>query len=226
MLAKIISVANQKGGSGKTNVAVNLTGTAIRHGYKGLLVDADPQATALKWITNAAEDALIKIPVMGLAHAGSKITQEIKKYVDDYDFIVVDCPPAVDSPIPQAMLLISDLALVPILPNPGDLWAAADLLELAERMMGVNDELKVCILASIVRPNLSMTKFAMSAMSTMKQGMPLLNSQVNQRTAYPEAMLVGDSVHALGHPAKAAIAEIENLYGEVMKIIKMKVNKK
>jgi chromosome partitioning protein len=226
MRAKIVSVTNQKGGCGKTNLAVNFAGTAIRHGYKTVVVDADPQGTALQWVGNAEEGAAVQIPVIGLSHAGAKITHEIKKYIDDYDLIIVDCPPAVESPVPQAMLLISDLALVPVVPNPGDLWAATALLELAERMMGVNETLRVALVASIVRPNLGMTKSALQTMATMKDNMPLFKAQINQRAAYPESMLSGDSVHALGSAAKAAIKEIEALYAEAMKQLHLKVEKK
>ena len=114
MAAKIIILANQKGGAGKTNVAVHLAGSCVRHGYKTLLIDADPQGTATKWVSQAEEGAPHKIRVMGLAMAGQKIGQEVKQYVDDYDLIIADCPPAVDSPIPQVMLMIADLALVPV----------------------------------------------------------------------------------------------------------------
>ena len=226
MRAIILAVLNQKGGSGKTNTAVNLAGAFARHGHKPLLVDGDPQGTLTKWIANADENAKVKLRVAGLAHAGVKITQEIKKYVDDYDIIIADCPPAVDSAIPKAMLLISDLALVPIIPNPGDLWAASDLLELAEQTMGVNETLKVALLASIVRPNLAMTEHALRSMAAMKPGMPLLKIQISQRAAYPEAMLEGDSVHSLGSPAKKAIEEVESLYREIIEILGMKEPKK
>src|SRR5438105_2291147 len=105
MPAKIIIVTNQKGGSGKTNLAVHMAGTVIRRGYKTLLIDADPQGTATIWVSNAEAGTKNKIRVMGLAATKEKIAQEVKQFVDDYDIIIVDCPPAVDSKIPQVMLM-------------------------------------------------------------------------------------------------------------------------
>jgi chromosome partitioning protein len=226
MAAKIIIATNQKGGAGKTNVSVHLAGTFIRHKYKTLLVDADAQGTATKWAAQAEEDYEHKIRVMGLAKAETKIGREIKQYVDDYDVIIVDCPPSVDSQIPQVMLMIADLALVPIVPNPGDLWASTDLLELAERTQVVNPGLQIRIVGSNVRANLAMTKQGLETMAMMRDSAPLLKTKLQQRTAYVESMLAGDSVHYFGSAAKAAIKEIESLYEEVVAILNLPKVKK
>lgn len=226
MTAKIIILANQKGGAGKTNVAVHLAGSFVRHQHKTLLIDADPQGTATKWVSQAQEGTPHKIRVMGLAMAGQKIAQEVKQYIDDYDVIIADCPPAVDSPIPQVMLMIADLALVPIIPNPGDLWAATDILEMAERIQGPNPELQIRIVASNVRPNLSMTKVALTNMATMHPNAPLMKARLHQRAGYVESMLAGDSIHYFGSSAKAAIAEVEALYEEVIAILKLSRKRK
>jgi chromosome partitioning protein len=226
MSAKIIVLANQKGGAGKTNVAVHLAGSCVRHGYKTLLIDADPQGTATKWISQSDEEAVFKIRVMGLAMAGQKIAKEVKQYVDDYDVIIADCPPAVDSPIPQVMLMIADLALVPIIPNPGDLWAATDLLEMAERIQLSNSDLEIRIVASNVRGNLALTKVALLNMAKMRESAPLMKAMLHQRSVYVESMLAGDSVHYFGQSAKLAIAEVEALYDEVITILKLPRNHK
>lgn len=217
MAAKIVSVVNQKGGAGKTNVSVHLAGTAIRRGFKTLLIDGDKQGTATQWAANAEGDAPHKIRVMGLANAQTKIAQEVKQYVEDYDLIIVDCPPAVDSPIPRVMLMISDLALVPVVPNPGDVWASAALLELAEVTQQThNPELQVRVVPSNVRPNTAMTKQILNLLRTeVREGAPVLKTMIHQRTSYVEAMLVGDSAHAFGSAAKPAIAELESLFNEV-----------
>lgn len=227
MPAKIVSVVNQKGGAGKTNVSVHLAGTSIRRGYKTLLIDGDKQGTATQWAANADGDSPHKIRVMGLANAQTKIAQEVKQYVEDYDLIIVDCPPAVDSPIPRVMLMISDLALVPVVPNPGDVWASAALLELAEITQQThNPELQVRLVASNVRPNTAMTKQTLQLLAGLRESAPLLKSIIHQRTSYVEAMLVGDSAHAFNASAKAAIEELESLFDEVAKAINIPKVKK
>jgi chromosome partitioning protein len=225
MPAKLIIVTNQKGGAGKTTAAVHLAGTAVRRGFKTLLIDADKQGTATKWVAQAEEGQAHKIRVMGLAMAEAKIGQEVKQYIDDYDLIFVDCPPSVDSPIPQVMMMIADLAIVPIVPKPGDLWASTDLLELAARASGLNPELKVRLLGSNVIANLAMSKHSLSSMATMRESAPLFKTRLHQRTAYVEAMLTGDSVHYFGSSAKAAIAEVESLFDEIVETMQLKTPK-
>jgi chromosome partitioning protein len=225
MPAKLIIVTNQKGGAGKTTAAVHLAGTAVRRGFKTLLIDADKQGTATKWVAQAEDGQAHKIRVMGLAMAEAKIAQEVKQYVEDYDIIIVDCPPSVDSPIPQVMLMIADLAIVPIVPKPGDLWASTDLLELAERATAMNPDLKVRLLGSNVIANLAMSKHSLSSMASMRDSAPLFKTRLHQRTAYVEAMLTGDSVHYFGSSAKTAVNEIESLFDEVATTLKLHVPK-
>lgn len=162
---------------------------------------------------------------MGLAMAEAKIAQEVKQYVEDYDIIIVDCPPSVDSPIPQVMLMIADLAIVPIVPKPGDLWASTDLLELADRATAMNPDLKVRLLGSNVIANLAMSKHSLSSMASMRDSAPLFKTRLHQRTAYVEAMLTGDSVHYFGSSAKTAVNEIESLFDEVVTTLKLHAHK-
>ena len=222
MPAKIVIITNQKGGAGKTNAAVHLAGTAVRRQFKTLLIDADKQGTATRWVAQAEDGQEHKIRVMGLAMAEAKIAQEVKQYVDDYELIIVDCPPSVESPIPQVMLMIADLAIVPIVPKPGDLWASTDLIELAERAATMNPDLKVRLLGSNVIANLAMSKHSLSSMAAMRESAPLFKTRLHQRTAYVEAMLTGDSVHYFGSSAKTAVSEIESLFDEVLSVLNLK----
>jgi chromosome partitioning protein len=222
MPAKIIIITNQKGGAGKTNAAVHLAGTAVRRQFKTLLIDADKQGTATRWVAQAEDGQEHKIRVMGLAMAEAKIAQEVKQYIDDYELIIVDCPPSVESPIPQVMLMIADLAIVPIVPKPGDLWASTDLIELAERATAMNPDLKVRLLGSNVIANLAMSKHSLSSMAAMRESAPLFKTRLHQRTAYVEAMLTGDSVHYFGSSAKTAVNEIESLFEEVLAVLNLK----
>ncbi len=75
MPAKIVIITNQKGGAGKTNAAVHLAGTAVRRQFKTLLIDADKQGTATRWVAQAEDGQEHKIRVMGLAMAEAKIAQ-------------------------------------------------------------------------------------------------------------------------------------------------------
>src|SRR3989441_10709075 len=137
MAAKVIAVVNQKGGAGKTTLAMQLAGTLAQRGAKVLVVDADAQGTATRWAASAAA-APFPAAVVGLSAAGSKVHREVAKFLGDYTHIVVDCPPAVDSPIPQSALLIADLALAPVIPSPPDLWSAVGIRQLVDRLRAIN----------------------------------------------------------------------------------------
>ena len=84
--------------------------------------------------------------VVGLSGAGEKVHREVKKFVDDYDYIFIDCPPAVDSPIPQSALLVSDLVIVPVLPSPLDLWASVGIKKVISNVLAINEDLKAGLL--------------------------------------------------------------------------------
>jgi chromosome partitioning protein len=124
MTAKIVCVCNQKGGSGKTTVAMHLGGTLSIKNKTCLIIDGDEQGSAVEWASMAPEGNPFPAKICSLAKAGRKIHQEIKKFKDDYDYIIIDCPPAADSPVAKSSLLVSDLALVPFIPGALDMLAA------------------------------------------------------------------------------------------------------
>ena len=124
MSAKVITVFNQKGGCGKTTIAMQLAGSLGLRGFAALVVDMDPQGTASRWASAAAEGSDFPASVMSLAPMEGKMHREVKNHVEKYDFVFIDCPPAMNSAVPTSAMLISDLALIPIVPSPGDIWAA------------------------------------------------------------------------------------------------------
>lgn len=217
MAAKIIVVVNQKGGSGKTTLSMQLAGTLGRRGYRILVVDADPQGTATRWAASSEDDTPFPATVAGLAPAGGKIHREVKKYMADYEYIIVDCPPSVDSPAPQSALLIADLALVPVVPSPADLWAARGIKQLIENAENINEDLDVRLIANMVQPRTTLGKDALEILDDF--GIPLTDSSLHLRTVYRESTLYGSTVHMFGSRARPAIKEIESLTDELLKIL-------
>lgn len=215
-MTKIITVANQKGGCGKTTVAMGLAGTYGFWGHKVLVVDADLQATASRWAASAPDEAPFPAAVTGLAATGAKLHREIKKYIADYDYIIVDCPPAVESSAPQSALLISDLAIVPVVPSPADLWAARGIRQIIETAQDINESLQSMMVANML-PRTSLGKEAMQALEDF--GIPLASTTLGQRTAFREAVLYGSAIQSLGSRAKEATREIEGLAHEAIAMI-------
>lgn len=158
MPAKIIVVCNQKGGAGKTTVSLNLGGSLGRRKYRVALVDGDEQSSAVEISSLAPEDNILPAHVIGLWKAGRKIHQEIKKFIDLYDYIIVDCPPAANSPIAQSSLLIADIAIVPFIPATLDALAAPKIRDAIEAAQVINPELKAFVLLNRVEENWKTSK--------------------------------------------------------------------
>lgn len=218
MVAKITTVFNQKGGASKTTTAMNLAGTAGMRGLKVLLVDGDEQGTATRWNAQAPDGAPFPAMVTNLADMGGKIHQEVRKHIDSYDLIVIDCPPALRSPIPASAMMISDLAIIPVIPSPADLWAAQPAKQLAEDTQNQNEDLLVRIAAVMVQR----TKLAHEAIELLQQdeAMPLLKSQLGYRSAFKESQLLGGTVHRV-QGAAAAIVEVDAFVDEVLELLNL-----
>ena len=96
MAAEIIAVTQQKGGVGKSTIAMHLGAAFHERGKRVLVVDADGQNTLIHWASASSDsDSGIPFAVVNLSEAGAQIHREIKKFVADYDLIVVDCPPSI-----------------------------------------------------------------------------------------------------------------------------------
>lgn len=217
MAAKLISMNNQKGGVGKTTLTMLLAGTWSRDGRKVLVVDADPQGTASQWCT-ASDDAPFPASVINLSSAGNKIHREIQKHVNIYDLILVDCPPSIELQA-QSVLLIADIALVPISPSPPALWGSRGIKLLIEKAEVVNEALRSFIVLNMVKR----TALSRDIQILLDQfGLPRLKSTMRVLTAYEEAAALGCTLQDLGRSAKAATIEIEAVASEVLSILGVK----
>jgi chromosome partitioning protein len=194
MTAKLITVCNQKGGCGKTNVAMTLSASLAERGLSVLVVDGDPQGTATRWFSAAKEGSPFPAPVVNLAETRQHIARAIKPHVDHYDVIVVDCPPSLDSPVTLCTLVVADVALVPVIPSPGDVWATSRLVGLVEQANGLNEALQVRIVPNMVQGT-SLAGAALDALGDIP--LPLAEGSLSLRTAYRQAQAEGSSVLAL-----------------------------
>lgn len=219
MPAKIIAVLNQKGGVGKTTIAMQLAGTLANMGFRTMVVDADRQGSATRWAAASPDDRRFPAAICGLSAAGDKVHREVKKYIDDFDVIVVDCPPSVDSTVPSSALLVADLALVPIIPSPTDLWAAVGVRELLSNVSDINETLQARLVPNMCQPNTEVTREALDLLREFK--IPITDTKLCLRTAHRQSAALGGTVHDLGTRAGEAINEVNNLTYEVMGLLKL-----
>ncbi|MEM7588930.1 MAG: ParA family partition ATPase [Myxococcota bacterium] len=213
----IVAILNQKGGCGKTTVAMQLAAALAREKLRVLVVDADPQGTAARWSASAPENDLFPADVIGLSIAESKVHQELKKFMGKYDWIIVDCPPAVENKSSQSALLVADLAIIPVIPSPPDLWAAVGIRELITSVASINEGLQSALLPNMCQTNVAISKDALEVMKDF--GIPTLKSRLHLRTAYRQSAALGGHVFNLGSKAKPAIKEISSLKREVKRML-------
>lgn len=203
----IIAVLNQKGGCGKTTIAINLTHSLQNQGYKTLLVDSDPQGSARDW--NAENDGKI-IPVIGLDRVS--LANDIEAIKNGYDFIVIDGAPSI-AKLAAAAVKVADFILIPVQPSPWDIWATADLVDIIKARQEVTEGKPIA--AFIVSRAIKNTKLSTEVIEALKQyGLPVLNSYTTQRVIYPTSASEGQTVYV--RTFNDATLEIDAIRNEII----------
>ena len=133
----IIGVLNQKGGVGKTTISVNLAHAFTLMGHRVLLVDADPQGSALSWSAVRVEEPLF--PVVGMPKP--TLHKDLPSVARDYDYVVIDGAPRVNE-LGRAAIMASDLVVIPVQPSPYDVWATQDIVKLIKEAQQFKESLK------------------------------------------------------------------------------------
>ncbi len=130
-MGRVITIAQQKGGSGKTTLAVNLAVRFVQKGLSVALLDSDPQGSLGRWFL--AREALKGDAGMVLSTASAwGVGYECGKLRRTHDIIIVDTPPKVDADL-RPSLREADLVLIPVAASHVDLWATDGVLDLVAR---------------------------------------------------------------------------------------------
>jgi len=211
MLAQVFSVANQKGGTGKTTLSMNLAAGLSKRG-RTLIIDADPQGSAGQWAGLSPDESPFPVSVISIA---SNLPREIKRMREDYQYLVVDCPPTLETGVAQSAMTVSDMVLIPILPSPVDLWASIRLAEAIEQVKIYNDELQPYILVNQLEPRNAMSRGMRQALDEFD--IPALDSCMRRRAVYRSSALEGSSVYCMGKRGDPAKQEIDALIEEILK---------
>lgn len=215
MSAKIISIYNQKGGCGKTTTTMQLAGTLGKK-KKVLVVDIDPQASALEWYENSQQTFPAKVVKLDSNH--QSFIDEIQKEYENYDFILIDCPPSDTNIGAKKALLLSDLMIIPFKPNPTDINPTLRIMDVAKNVLETNPNLIIRLLPVMIQPNINLHQLTVNALDQADSA-HFFRSQLVQRNAYPESYLAGSTVHSMAG-AKKAIMEVDGLANEVIKLLK------
>lgn len=132
MTGKIITIAQQKGGSGKTTLAANLALALLAAGKTVAILDTDPQGSLGRWfMTRAERFGDDEEPDLGFRTASAwGARYEARELARRHDFVLIDTPPkmGIDG---RPAIEAADLVLIPVTPSPVDLWATEPTIEMA-----------------------------------------------------------------------------------------------
>lgn len=206
----IISLLNQKGGVGKTTLAVHLAAAlALEHSMRVLLIDADPQGSALDWSASRDGDALF--PVVGLPKPS--LHKELPK-LENYDAFIIDGAPRVYD-VARSAILASDLVLIPVQPSPYDVWAAKEIVDLLSEVREFKESLKSAFVINRKIVNTAIGRDVSDALTEYE--VPVLGSHVCQRVSFAESASSGQTVLETD-PTGIAASEIRALAHEVLEV--------
>jgi len=207
----IVGVLNQKGGVGKTTLSVNLAASLSRTGARVLLVDADPQGSALDWA--AARESEPLFSVVGFPRP--TIHKDIATLGQGYDHIVIDGPPRVTD-LARSAIMASDIVLIPVQPSPYDIWAADEVVKLIEEARIYKEMLKSVFVVNRKISNTAIGRDVGDALATYP--VHVLSASITQRVVFAEAVAQGQAVHEID-PDGPAATEIEAVTTELMEFV-------
>jgi chromosome partitioning protein len=207
-MAIVITVAQQKGGTGKTTLAANLA-AALAPASRVALLDIDPQKSLTRWhAIRIARDVQASVITFSDV-SGWRLAAELERLKRSHDVVLIDSPPQIDT---DARLAIrgADLVLIPVQPSPPDVWAAEGTLALAAA-----ERRKARVVLNRVPPASRLGEAVKADLLT--RNLPLLRAAIGNRTGFATAFAAGLGITEAA-PRSSAAAELRALLDELREI--------
>ena len=205
----IISILNQKGGTGKTTLAVNMAREYTKRTLTTLLVDTDSQGSALRWHEESGGE-LIDLTCLPV----TTLDKDVIKFKDRYERIIIDGIPRM-SPLTVCAIKAADVVIIPVPPSPYDIWATEDLVRLIkERIEMTEGKLKAAFVVSRAIKGTLLGREITEQLFSF--GLPVFASGTHQRQEYAKSVKEGRTVcEGMTEATKEIVAivnELEDFY--------------
>ena len=208
-MGKIITFANQKGGSGKTTLSANLAVLWANSEYKVAVIDADAQKSLTYWLE--ARKKYYREEPIGIDHYPfdvRNLNEDLKQIKRKYDFIIIDSPPSITFDTIQ-IIKFSDFIYVPVQPSPIDLMATIPFLNIAKQ-----ERKKTTVILNRVMPRAKLTEAMI--MRLRYAGAKIARSRISSKIIYAETFSVGRGVVDISVTSDTS-KEIINIGNEILR---------
>jgi chromosome partitioning protein len=205
-----IALLNQKGGVGKSTLAVHLASAGHLAGLRTLLVDLDRQGSSLDWAAARPEGSRLE----GLTAVGWNKPLAWARYremASGYELVVLDGPPRL-SDVVRSAALVADVIVLPVTPGGFDLWAVSETLDLLAEAGQLRSEMGRSPARTLFVVNRATnTRLSRAAPETLTDVGTVCPVVIGHRVAFAAAVTAGDSV-LVTDPSGPAAKEVTELY--------------
>lgn len=222
----VISIINEKGGSGKTTLAVNLAARLAEDGDNVLLIDADPQKSTEVFSDMRSQSGL-KPLFSNVSRTGVSLGDEIERMNKAFDSIIIDTGGRDSKEMRKAMLK-SHLVIIPTIPSQYDVPVLENMLDIYDESRQVNEKLLAFVLVNRASPNpflhkdLENLREFVATIRTEKgfSNVMLLENSLFERQAYRKCVVEGKSIKEFCDKTDKALQDFENFYQEILQLAK------
>lgn len=208
----VISFINEKGGSGKTTLCINMAIRLMQDGKEVIIVNCDPQDSISAFAQNRQKDVLMHINLSG------NISKTLKSLVEKYEFVLIDTSGS-DNEINQKAMLFSDIVVLPTKPSQLDIDVLQKMFIRVENCQIINEDLKAFVLMNQMPPNPKIAenkqmKDFIEELIQEKDNIILLNTIIHERIAYKRCFSDGLGISEF-FKDKNCLKEFNNFYHEI-----------